>query len=251
MATGILVYFSQTSYVPLTKNQTHVASETPVTDPSFSGGLKAWHFNKLDVNISALSKETQTIVRKNIRSLRYPVRISTNKNAVIVTKANTPKGSHAITTNTGSLILIDPTYADQQSDKVALTITHEIGHSLGLLHTYDGTIMYPYNDGHQTVSLNDAQKLYLKHLRSMTPLTHWILHQSGSWDYKSANEFELKNRLGKNNLNLYAPSSFQKQAMLSAQIVIYHVLIVVIMFEFLYWAIFFIATRYSVLVKNP
>lgn len=202
--TALVLYTTQTTYYPLTKPTTEKSlTMTPVFDPVYVLRNPAWHGNKLSVNIATQPAKVQNDVINNAKALQYPVSFNTDKNAVNIQLVNKlPNNVHALTENSGQTINIQSKYATKEKPAVvAKTITHELGHVLGLLHTNQGTIMYDSNSSpaKQPLMLNQSQMMYLHYLKNTTPITRITAKLlSNKWTPESANAFTIRSQPNKN-----------------------------------------------------
>ena len=198
--TALVLYTTQTTYYPLTKPTTEKSlTITPVFDPVYVLSNPAWHGNKLSVNIASQPAKVQNDIINNAKALQYPVLFNTDKNAVNIQLVNKlPNNVHALTENSGQTINIQSKYATKEKPAVvAKTITHELGHVLGLLHTSQGTIMYDSNSSptKQPLMLNQSQMMYLHYLENTTPITKITAKLlSNKWTPESANEFTIRSQ---------------------------------------------------------
>lgn len=198
--TALILYTTQTTYYPLTKPTTDVSlTTTPVFDPVYVLSNPAWHGNKLSVDITSQPAKVQDDIIKNAKALHYPVSFNTDKHAVNVQLVNKlPNNVHALTENSGQTINIRSEYATKEKPAVvAKTVTHELGHVLGLLHTDQGTIMYGSNSSSdkQPLMLNQSQIMYLHYLENTTPITKITARLlSKKWTPESVNAFTIRSR---------------------------------------------------------
>ena len=232
---SIVSYLTQTSYYPLSGQAQHQAKTiTPVLDPVYVINNPNWHSHKLSVNISNLPKSVQSSLTKNVKELNYPIQFTSSKKAVAIVYTHTPHDEHALTTNNGNTILLEKSFVSEysgQPSQIAKTLTHELGHSLGLLHTRSATIMYPLKSTSQKIRLNDAQKLYLHHLRGLSFMTHLSAKLVAKlWTARAVNAFTTYKTLPYSNLSLVSSPTLLNNTAVSAIIVILNVIPIAIIY---------------------
>lgn len=228
-------YTTQTPYYTLSKNIMKPAStSTPVIDPVYALNNQGWNGKYLSVNISNLPNNVKKDLVKNIHLLGYPIRISSSKNAVSFVYTQTPHQEHALTTNTGNTILIDNAFLHKYSknpSQIAKTLSHELGHSLGLLHTSTKSIMYPSKSSLQTLSLNNSQKTYLRYLSKTNFMTKFAAKLINiHWSASAVNNFTLYQTMPDTNLSIFSSPKLLKQSNISAIIILMNVLPIMIIY---------------------
>lgn len=229
--TALVLYTTQTTYYPLTKPTTEKSlTTTPVFDPVYVLRNPAWHGDKLSVNITSQPAKVQNDIMNDVQTLQYPISFDTSKNAVNVNLVNKlPNNVHALTENGGQTINIQSAYVSKEKPAVAAkTITHELGHVLGLLHTDQGTIMYGSNSSpaKQPLMLNQSQILYLHYLKNTTPITRITAKLlSNKWTPESANAFTIRSRPN-NHIVVMGDSSLPSTSFINASIVLSNLLFI-------------------------
>ena len=254
----LFIYPTQTAYVPLTKDhQTSVNAEsTPVLDPAYVLRNPNWDIvsHQLKVNVTALPLPVQKQLQQNTKKLGYPLKYTHGQDAmkVIIQTPNAPD-AHGLTTNGGNTVLLEKSYlTTNQKDpqKIARTMTHELGHVLGLLHTSHATIMYPYNISAQPLYLNASQRAYIHHLTKTTYMTRLAYRLvTPVWQAKAVNQYVATTQLGQNNLNIYASKHLLPPAALSSLVVIANLLPILVIAEIIYDAYLY-KKLYSYTVKE-
>lgn len=236
----LFIYPTQTLYYPLTvdlKNSQSIES-TPVLDQAYILRNKNWHNHRLNVNINALPLSTQKQLIKDTRKLEYPLRYTNHKNAIQIIIQTPTAGAHALTTNGGNTIMISKDYIkENQSNpkKLASTMTHELGHALGLLHTNQQTIMYPFNASAQPLVLNTSQKLYIHHLSSVSFLTRLATRVTAPvWQAEDVNHYRSSKQLGTNNINVFASKSATSPNLITVIILVFNLIPILIIADILY-----------------
>lgn len=201
----IVCYVSQSPYLWLSK-ELPTSQNAPALDPMYTLANKNWHHGNIEVNLSQLAPKVQNMVQTNIEALSMPITL-TNTVPQTIAIQKTPLGTHALTTNNGLKIKIDPTYMRQMHNHpkaLAQTVTHELGHTLGLLHTNTPTLMYPVNNADQHPILNDAQKMYIYNLGFKTPITHAVARMSAPmWTANAVNNTQEKTIVSSSGLHLF------------------------------------------------
>lgn len=229
--TALVLYTTQTTYYPLTKPTTEKSlTTTPVFDPVYVLRNPAWHGDKLSVNITSQPAKVQNDIMNDVQTLQYPISFDTSKNAVNVNLVDKlPNNVHALTENGGQTINIQSAYVSKEKPAVAAkTITHELGHVLGLLHTDQGTIMYGSNSSpaKQPLMLNQSQILYLHYLKNTTPITRITAKLlSNKWTPESANAFTIRSRPNK-HIVVMGDSSLPSTSFINASIVLSNLLFI-------------------------
>ena len=235
IASLMYAYTTQTPYYALSKSITKPATtSTPVIDPIYVLNNQGWTGKYLLINISNLPNDVKTDLVRNIHLLGYPIRISSSKNAVSFVYTQTPHQEHALTTNTGNTILVDNAFLHKYSkdpSQIAKTLSHELGHSVGLLHTSTQSIMYPAKNNLQTLSLNNSQKAYLNYLSKTNIMTKFAAKLINvHWNASAINNFELYQTMPYTNLSIFSSPKLLKRSTISAIIVLMNVLPMMIIY---------------------
>ena len=241
-------YTTQTPYYTLSKNIAKPATtSTPVIDPVYALNNQGWSGKYLSVNISNLPNNVKKDLVKNIHLLKYPIHISSSKNAVSFVYTQTPHQEHALTTNTGNTILIDDAFLHKYSknpSQIAKTLSHELGHSLGLLHTSTESIMYPSKNDLQTLSLNNSQKAYLRYLSKTNIMTKYAAKLINMhWNASTVNNFTLSQTMPYTNLSIFSSPKLLKQSNISAIIILMNVLPIMLIYLAIVLTLTFINRR--------
>lgn len=222
-ATIPATYITETASYPLsTLSKSNTA--TPVLDPVYVESNYNWHGNFLSVNATSMPIKAQQVLAKNVQTLAYPIKFTTSDKAVQFKVTDLKDDMHALTTNGGNTILMDKQFVAKNlthPNALGKTMTHELGHSLGLLHTDTASIMYPSKGTYQTLTLNDAQKTYINHVSNVSLATRVVARiVSPVWTAQAVNHFDRNTVLPESHLVLRADKGLLSQSAISTWIMV-------------------------------
>lgn len=218
----LFIYPTQTTYYTLSK---HISGDTtPALEPVYVLRNPNWNNNKMNVDVSDMPTKIRAQLKKNTDSLSFPINYVTSNHAVkIICSNKLPKNVHALTSNGGSTIRVDKQYATHSDPKIiSKTLTHELGHTLGLLHTAYPTIMYGSNADPkmQPLKLNPSQKKYIKYLTQTSNATKFVArHVTPIWTAKSVNTYVITSQPN-NTFKLVGSEKLPSISKISSEIVL-------------------------------
>lgn len=218
----LFIYPTQTTYYTLSK---HISGDTtPALEPIYVLRNPNWNHDKMNVNVSVMPSKIRAQLKKNTDRLSFPINYVKSNHAVKIIYSNKlPKNVHALTSNGGSTIKIDKQYATHSDPKIiSKTITHELGHTLGLLHTAYPTIMYGSNADPkmQPLKLNPSQKKYIKYLRQTSSATRFVARRVAPiWTAKSVNSYIITSQPN-NTFKLVGSEKLPSISTISSEIVL-------------------------------
>lgn len=216
------MYPTQTTYYTLSS---HISGDTtPALEPVYVLRNPNWHNDKINVNVSDMPTKIRSQLKKNTDRLSFPINYVTSKHAVKIIYSNKlPKNVHALTSNGGCTIRIDKQYATHSDPKIiSKTLTHELGHTLGLLHTAYPTIMYGSNADSkmQPLKLNLSQKKYIKYLTKTSGATRFVARRvAPTWTAKSVNNYVITSQPN-NTFRLVGSEKLPSISKISSEIVL-------------------------------